>query len=107
MKFDLCVVDGNIVSGIQPRRLGLIMASTDPVAIDVAAARIAGANPRRIRYIEIARKEGLGRDSFVEKGLPLKYFSSKYPQKDIRKKLIGRAYRIAVITGLTKKLGLA
>jgi len=106
MKFDLCVVDGNVVSGIQPRRLGLAMASTDPVAIDVAAAKIAGVNPRKIPYIEIARKEGLGQDSFVEKGLPLKYFAIRYPRKDVGKKFIGRAYKIAVITGLTKKLGL-
>lgn len=31
MKFDLCIIDGNIVSGIQPRKLGLIMASKDPL----------------------------------------------------------------------------
>jgi len=29
MQFNLCIIDGNIVSGIQPRKLGLVMASKD------------------------------------------------------------------------------
>jgi hypothetical protein len=33
MKFDLNLIDNNIASGIAPRKLGLIMASTDPVAL--------------------------------------------------------------------------
>ena len=37
MKFNLCILDGIIVSGSHPRRLGLVMASQDPVALDVAA----------------------------------------------------------------------
>ena len=45
MKFDLCLIDNNIAAGIQPRKLGLVMASQDPVAIDVAAAKIAWLNP--------------------------------------------------------------
>lgn len=30
MPFDLVIIDSNIASGIQPRRIGLMMASTDP-----------------------------------------------------------------------------
>ena len=58
--FDL---DGNIVAGTGTRRLGLVMASRDPVAIDAAAAKIAGVNPNSIEYIQLARKEGLGNTS--------------------------------------------
>ena len=50
MKFDLCLIDNNIASGVQPRKLGLVMASQDPVAIDVAAAKIAWLNPDKIKY---------------------------------------------------------
>lgn len=106
MKFDLHLIDGIIVSGIQPRKLGLIMASTDPVAIDVAAARIAGENPNRIKYIQLAEKEGLGNTSFIPKGMPLNYFKKRYPKKTIQKKLMGKAYNLAIQMRFGKRLGL-
>jgi uncharacterized protein (DUF362 family) len=48
LKFDLSITDSNIASGIQPRKLGLVMASCAPVAIDVASAYIAWFNPNKI-----------------------------------------------------------
>ena len=105
MKFDLCLIDGNIVSGIQPRRLGLVMASTDPVAIDAAAAKIAGTNPKKIKYIQLAAKEGLGNTSFVEKGVPLTYFKARYPKQDVKAKIRGKAYSLAIRLKLGKRLG--
>jgi uncharacterized protein (DUF362 family) len=107
MKFDLCIIDGIIVSGIQPRRLGLVMASKDPVAIDTAAAKIAGINATTIRYLKLAAEEGLGNTNFTQKGIPLDYFRARYPQKDIQKKLMGKAYGMIVTMGIGKKLGLA
>jgi uncharacterized protein (DUF362 family) len=106
MKFDLCIIDGNIVSGIQPCRLGLVMASKDPVAIDVAAAKIAGVNPNTIRYLQLASKEGLGNTNFIPKGMPIDYFKSRYPKKGVKNKFMGRAYALVVRSGLGKKLGL-
>jgi len=106
MKFDLCLIDGNIVSGIQPRRLGLVMASKDPVAIDAAAAKIAGVNPNTIRYIQLASREGLGNTSFIPKGVPLDYFKTRYPKKDAQRKLMSKAYGLVVRVGLGKRLGL-
>jgi uncharacterized protein (DUF362 family) len=106
MKFNLHIIDGIVVSGIQPRRLGLVMASTDPVAIDTAAAKIASLNPKTIKYLQLAKKEGLGNNTFIPKGEPLEYFKSQYPKKNMRTKLMSKAYTIAVQTGLSKKLGL-
>lgn len=106
MKFDLHLIDGIIVSGIQPRRLGLIMASKDPVAIDVAAAKIAGENPNKIKYIQLAKKEGIGNTSFTPKGTPLNYFKERYPKKTIQKKLVGKAYNLAIQMRLGKRLGI-
>jgi len=34
------------------------MASRDPVALDVAAVKIAGVNPKSVRHILLANKEG-------------------------------------------------
>jgi uncharacterized protein (DUF362 family) len=106
MQFDLCIVDGNIVSGIAPRRLGLVMSSKDPVAIDTVAAKIAGLNPRTIKYLQLAKKEGLGNTAFIPKGAPLRYFRDRYPRKDVLKKTTGIAYNMAIALGLSKRLGL-
>jgi uncharacterized protein (DUF362 family) len=106
MRFDLCIIDGNIVSGIQPRRLGLVMASKDPVAIDTAAAKMAGVNPKRIKYLQLAEKEGLGKTVFIPRGIPPSYFNRRYPRKDMTKKVMGKAYGLVMRLGLGKKLGL-
>jgi len=105
MRFDLHLIDGNIVSGIHPRRLGLFMASRDPVAIDFVAAQIAGINPNRIKYFQLAAKEGLGNKSCLQRGISIDYFKALYPRKDFKKKLMGKAYLIAMRAGLGKKLG--
>jgi len=46
IKTDLCIVDGIVVHGIKTKKIDLIMASKDPVAIDTAAAKIIGVNPK-------------------------------------------------------------
>jgi uncharacterized protein (DUF362 family) len=106
MSFDLCLVDGNVVSGVQPRRLGLLMASKDPVAIDAAAARIAGLAPEKIQYLRLAQKEGLGSMFFTPKGETLSYFRDRYPRLTSRGKLINKAYALLTCTGIGAKIGL-
>jgi len=106
MRFDLCITDGYIVSGIHPMKLGLVMASQDPVAIDAAAAEIAGLNPKKIRYLRLAEKEGIGKISYIPTGIPINYFKSMYPRKDLKKKLMDKAYAFLLLTGLNEKLGL-
>ena len=106
MKFDLHIIDGNIVSGIQPRKLGLIMASQDPVAIDVAAAEIAGINPKTIKYLQLASKEDLGNTTYIPKGEPINQFKKGYPRKTIKNKLMNKTYTLLIRAGLGKRLGL-
>jgi len=61
IKPDLTVVDGIVALGKYPIKLGLIIAGTDSVAIDYTAAKIIGFNnPRKIRYIRLAEKIGVG-----------------------------------------------
>lgn len=45
----------------KPRRLDVILASRDGVALDAAAMRLVGLDPRRARHIVQAAREGLGR----------------------------------------------
>lgn len=106
IKFNLTLIDGNTVSGIQPRRLGLVMASRDPVAVDAAASKIAGIDPNTVRYIQLAQREGLGSIRYVSKGESLEYFKARYPKKGARNKLMGQAYSMVVRMGLGSKLGL-
>jgi uncharacterized protein (DUF362 family) len=106
MKFDLCIVDGNIVLGTQPRRLGLVMASKDPVAIDAAAAEIAGVNPNSIGHLKLACKEGLGDIKFISKGMPLDYFKKSFPRKEAQMKVKRRVYATLSLLKLGKILGL-
>lgn len=106
MKFDLHVIDSNIASGIQPRKLGLLMASHDPVAMDVAAAQIAWLNPNQIPYFRLAETEGVGRRAFISKGASLESFRALYPKKTFRRKAMGRAYKMVLQVGLGRRLGL-
>ncbi len=106
MRFDLCVVDGVIVSGVQPRRLGLVMASRDPVALDVAATKITGLNPKSIRHIMLANQEGLGNASVIPKGMGLKYFKKRYPRKRAVDRFMELAFELVHTFGLQTRLGL-
>jgi len=106
LNFDLCIIDGNRVSGIQPRRIGLVMASRDPVAIDVAASKIAGINPKVVRYLQLAANEGIGTTNIIHRGIPLDYYKAIYPKRGIQKTLRRKAFELITALGLNKKLGL-
>ena len=62
----LCVVDALIVGegdgpiANQPRWCGCILASTDPVAIDVGIARLLGRDWQALRFAQEAERRGLG-----------------------------------------------
>jgi len=100
MKFDIHILDGIIVRGSKIRRLNLIMASTDPVALDAAASKIAGINPNSIQYIKLAHKEGLGNISFAPRGENPKIFEKMFPKKKLKEKILFTAYKIAKRTHL-------
>ena len=104
MKFDLCILDGIIVSGSEPRKLGLVMASQDPVAIDVAASKIVGINPKSVRHIMLAYSEGIGSPYFIPKGMDLHYFEKKYPKRRVAHKLMTSGYKLIQFLGLEKRL---
>lgn len=100
MKFNLCILDGLIVPGSPPRKLNLVMASNDPVAFDAAAAKIAGVNPKSVRHIMLAGKEGVGNPSFVPKGGPLGFFEERYPRRSLKEKTLRSGYRLVTKIGL-------
>ena len=58
---------GGVMTGT-PIISNLILAGTDPVALDSASAKIIGLNPHRIKHLEIAERLGLGSRKFILKG---------------------------------------
>ena len=104
MPFDLHVLDGLTVYGSKTLRLGLVMASQDPVAIDSVAATIMGINPKSVVHLRLAEKEGLGKASFVVKGTNIDYFKKRFPRKSFSEKVIMLGYRVACKLGLDKRL---
>jgi uncharacterized protein (DUF362 family) len=80
-------VDGIVVLGKTPRKLNLVMASSDVVATDFVAAKIAGLNPRRIKYISESEKLGVGSTTKVRLvGDDLSSFSKLFPRKSFSHK---------------------
>jgi uncharacterized protein (DUF362 family) len=106
MKFHLFLIENNVASGVQPRKLGLVMASQDPVAIDVAAAKIAWLNPNKIAYFAVAEREGVGKRAYVARGEPLDYFRALYPKPTLKMKTKRQLRKAVVAVGLGKRLGL-
>jgi len=104
MPFNLCILDGIIVPSSQASKLGLVMASRDSVAMDTAAAKILGVNPKSVKYIVLAEKEGIGNASFIAKGMNPNYFKDKYPKKSLTDKAIILGYRLVCALGLEKRL---
>lgn len=94
MKFDICLLDGDVAKGVGTRKMGLAMASTDQVALDAVASKIAGVNPKSIRYLKLASKEGLGKLDFTNKGLPWKYFAPRFPRRGMKGGLFSKAFEI-------------
>ena len=79
---DLILVDGIIATGKTPKRLDLIMAGYDPVAVDSIAAKIAGINPKRIGHIVESKNQGVGSLDVELVGEDWQQFANKFPRKD-------------------------
>lgn len=95
IKFDLCLIDATIVRGIIPARLGLIIASMDPVAADVVASEIMNINSTKIRHIMLAFEEMVGNIHYTLRGDRLPTLKKWAPRKShqIRKFVYSKILR--------------
>jgi uncharacterized protein (DUF362 family) len=59
-------VDGIIVRGSSPKKLGIVLAGNNPLTTDFIAAEIMGFNPKKVEYLDIAEKEGIGSAESIE-----------------------------------------
>lgn len=80
----LVVVDGLVALGRFPAKLNLIMAGTDAFSVDWIAADIMGHNPKKIPFLKIAMKEGIGESKgILPKGESLGRFRDKFPREGL------------------------
>jgi len=80
----LAVVDGIIALGKKPIKMGLVLAGDDQLAVDAVAAKVMGYNPRRIRHLTLAVKEGIGfsENIKIEGNEDLTTFSKIFPKEN-------------------------
>ncbi len=65
-KSHLVVVDGLIVRGSCPKKLGVILAGDNVLSTDCIAAKAMGFNPMKVPYMSLAAKEHLGETSKIQ-----------------------------------------
>jgi uncharacterized protein (DUF362 family) len=82
LKPHLTVVDGLVALGRFPVKLDLMMASTDVFSIDWVVARIVGCNPKGVKFLKIAKSEGIGSTSGLKTdGEDIRQFINKFPRE--------------------------
>jgi len=82
VKSHIIVVDGLIVRGSYPKKMGVIMAGDDPLATDFVALEIMGFNPKRVPYLSLAVKEQIGKVrniKLIEDGARLSEIKRSFP----------------------------
>ena len=57
---DIVLVDALVALGERPKRMKTLLLGQDALAMDYAASKIMGFNPRSVKYLTIAKREGLG-----------------------------------------------
>ena len=67
--------------GKTPKKLNLIMAGDDPVAIDFIAAKLIGLNPKSIKHISASEKLGVGSTKVELTGKDLSSFANMFPKR--------------------------
>lgn len=76
--------DGAGPRTMEPRPMNLLLASSDPVALDAVAATIMGFNPLEIPYLKMCQERGLGQATLGEielLGDPLEIANPKFQTK--------------------------
>lgn len=82
VKSHIVVVDGLIVRGSCPKKLGVVMASDNVLCNDFVASRLMSFNPKKVPYLNLAAKEKLGEVeniSVTEKGVKMAEVIKNFP----------------------------
>ncbi len=108
VKSDLVVVDGLIVRGSCPRRLGIVMASDNPLTNDFVAARLMSFNPKKVPYLSLAAKEQLGETediNVISDGVKFAEVIKKFPHYSHRMHSITWGLQLKLVRAYTAVSG--
>jgi len=91
----LTVIDGIVAGEVHetsrcPVEMGLVIASTDPVAADAVGALVMGIDPREVRHLVLAERKGLGTlrlDDIEVVGEPIERVARKFRRSLLSKLL--------------------
>jgi len=80
----LTIVDGLVVLGRNPAKLGVIIAGTDPFSIDWVASQITGYKPSGVKFLRLAMKEKLGdRSGILTVGESVQEVAKAFPKEKL------------------------
>ena len=87
VRTNIALVDGIVVAGKTPKKLGVAMASDNVVACDFIAAKAIGCEPTTIEYLKLALKEKLGDVNdlhLIENSVKLSVVRKDFPKQNFR-----------------------
>ncbi len=105
---DIVVVDGLIVRGSCPKRLGVVMAGDDALATDYVAAKVMSFNPKRVPYFSLAAKERIGETeniSVIEDGVTLAEVKKNFPHYSHRMHALSWGLQLGMLRAYTAVSG--
>ena len=108
VKSDIVVVDGLIVRGSCPKKLGVVMASDNPLTNDFVAARIMSFNPKKVPYLNLAAKENVGETkniNIIEDGVKLAEIKKSFPHYSHRIHSISWGLQLKMLRAYTAVSG--
>ena len=108
VKSNIVVVDGLIVRGSCPKKLGVILAGDDVLSTDFVAAKIMGFNPKKVPYLSLAAKEKIGETaniSVIEDGVTLAEVKKNFPHYSHRMHTISWDLQLKMLRAYTAVSG--
>ncbi len=105
---DLVVVDGLIVRGSCPKKLGVVMAGDNALSTDFVAARAMSFNPKKVPYLNLAAKERLGETEnirLIEDGVTLAEVRRNFPHYSHRMHSISWGLQLKMLRAYTAVSG--
>ena len=105
---DIVVVDGLIVRGSCPKKLGVIMAGDNPLSTDFVAAKAMSFNPKKVPYLNLAAKEKVGETeniSIIEDGVKLAEVKKNFPHYSHRMHSISWGLQLKMLRAYTAVSG--
>jgi uncharacterized protein (DUF362 family) len=104
----LVVVDGLIVRGSCPKKLGVVMAGDNVLSTDCIAAKAMSFNPKKVPYFTLAAREKLGDTEnirLIEDGITLAEVKKEFPHYSHRMHALSWGLQLGLLRAYTSVSG--